>query len=892
MAWLGLALGAALVTVGACDTEGSGSTTGTVGTGGSGTGTGTGGAGGSLPEGITIPGLSGPVSAVYDEHGLLHLTCATDDDCYAALGYFHAQNRFFFMDFVRNLVRGRLGSLVSGGATVLEVDYANRLVFTNADGEPLEDLLYEASSATTKGHMDAFSAGVNAWLEDMRNEENGATLTTEYDFPFIEKEAIRDWEPQDSAAIGLFVLNDLSNSSSSELSLAEQLPLFDPTLAADLFSPQPVFDAATLPATMMLAGPIPGQGLSAFQEVSARLSPLQALVGQALDVVDRVGNNALFARRSADYGSNNWAVMGSRTASGNPILANDPHLDFFNPSIWFAVELDAKSEGTGDTHVAGSTFPGLPSVMVGHNEDIAWGVTTAFWDLTDIYTETLTNNGTSVSFNGADVPIVEKDFVFEDISTGTPVTQTFRYVPHHGPILSEMGNTALSLRWRGAEATTDLDAFFALSRAASVEEGRQGVEDITSANQNFVIIDMDGNLGWYPYVDVPDRPWASPTTPAWVPVPGDGTAEWGNAIPKAMLPQTTNPVAGVVATANQDHTGATFDGDPFNDNQAALQIWRKASGTREQRILDLLAASGDAHSVATMNAMHGDTYSLFGEVVVPALLTAAAGMTPTADEQAVIDALGAWQLTCPTGLDGSDPVAASKITDAAVATEAIGCAVFHTALYAAVEQALGDEEAAASANVDGLRADLHLVVRAIKDPGSVASGALLWDDVATTPAVETQDDILRRAITAAAAQLVQTFGTDPDDWRWGRIHTMSLFSIFDQFGFDMYNEGPFAAPGGQYTVNVANPSSRTLPEGTDPLDWSFAAGPSVRFVVEATPSGMQMTYQLPGGNDLHRDSDFYNNLLPRWLEVESIEFPFGPGAVSDPAVELEVLPAR
>ena len=127
-------------------------------------------------------------------------------------------------------------------------------------------------------------------------------------------------------------------------------------------------------------------------------------------------------------------------------------------------------------------------------------------------------------------------------------------------------------------------------------------------------------------------------------------------------------------------------------------------------------------------------------------------------------------------------------------------------------------------------------------------------------------------------------------WNIG-THTMSLFSIFDQFGFDMYNEGPFAAPGGQYTVNVANPTSRALPEGTDPIDWSFGAGPSVRFVVEATPNGMQMTYQLPGGNDLHRDSDFYNNLLPRWLEVESIDFPFGPGAVTDPAVEIQVQPA-
>ena len=159
----------------------------------------------------------------------------------------------------------------------------------------------------------------------------------------------------------------------------------------------------------------------------------------------------------------------------------------------------------------------------------------------------------------------------------------------------------------------------------------------------------------------------------------------------------------------------------------------------------------------------------------------------------------------------------------------------------------------------------------------------------TTNKVETRDDILRRAITDAAAELAPLGSSD--EWRWGRIHTLSLRSIFDSFGVTTYNDGPFAAPGGQFTVNVANPLSRAAPMAGMPPNDAFSSGPSVRFVVEAAPSGLTMTYELPGGADLHRTSPFYNNLLPNWLTNTPVPFPFGPGAVTNPAVTVVVGPA-
>ncbi|NUP05442.1 MAG: penicillin acylase family protein [Polyangiaceae bacterium] len=885
---LGLLIGTLAVTA-ACgdDTEDLGGGGSGGGTGGTGNAGGSGGGGGGS-EGLSIPGLDGEVTAVYDEHGILHLTCASDDDCYAALGYFHAQNRFFFMDFVRNLVRGKLGGLVKAGNVVLDRDHENRRFFTTPQGEPLEDAMYASASEEVKGYFDAYGRGVNAWIDDMRAGENGASLTTEYDFSLIVKENIRTWEPADSAAVGLYVLNDLSNNSASEITMAAALPSFDPTLAPDFFSARPVFDAFTQPAGETPGGaaaPSPTAGGAPFASGSTA-----ALLADARNRLSLVGSGAGFTHPQ-ETGSNNWVVGPDRTTGGNALLANDPHLLLTNPSIWFPVELDAVSSGDGVYHVAGSTFPGLPSIMVGHNEKIGWGVTTAYYDLTDVYVEQLSADGNSVIFNGNEVAIVEREFSFEDSSTGETTTQTFRYVPHHGPIVSEDpdAGTAVTIRWRGHDAGTDMDAFFAVARADSVESAREGIELVSSANQNFVVIDVDGNIGWYPYAKVPQRPWASAELAPWLPLPGTGEAEWGDPVAIADMPQLTNPPAGAIATANQDLSGASADGNMLNDNEPALQAFSKAEGTREQRILDLIAEGGNGHSVETMTAIQGDDFSLYGEFVVPAILAAAEGATLTAEEQDVIDALAAWNYTCPTGLDGSDPVAAGDDPDATTAAESIGCTAFHASLFAIVNAALGDEIAAADVDLDGERWDLHLVARALRDPSSIASGDLFWDDVSTAGTVETRDVTLLRGVTLAAQGLAAI--GEPNAWRWGRIHTLTLRSIYDNFGVASYNDGPHAAPGALYTVNVANPRNRATPDEGDPWNFAFSAGPSLRLVIEATPEGPRMVYQLPGGADLHRESDFYNNLLPNWLVNEPIEFVFGPGAVTEPAVELTVKPA-
>jgi penicillin amidase len=308
--------------------------------------------------------------------------------------------------------------------------------------------------------------------------------------------------------------------------------------------------------------------------------------------------------------------------------------------------------------------------------------------------------------------------------------------------------------------------------------------------------------------------------------------------------------------------------------------------------MNLIEAGANGHDVDSMTAILGDTYSLYGEVVTPVVLAAVEGEILVPAEQQVVDALSDWSFTCPTGLDGHDP-AGPDSTDPVEAREARGCTAFHALLTAITHAALADEIAQASAaSADGVtlvdRSDVHLVVRALRDPALLSSGELFWDDVSTTSVIETRQDVIMTALSLAAEQLAAV--GDPDDWRWGRVHTFSLRSIYDTFGVTQYNDGPYAAPGGLYTVNVANPASTAWESGT-PFDFGFVSGASVRFVVEVGPDGPRMSYQLPGGTDLHRDSPFYNQLLSRWLENEPVPFAFGPGAVPSPAIQILVSPA-
>jgi acyl-homoserine lactone acylase PvdQ len=305
-----------------------------------------------------------------------------------------------------------------------------------------------------------------------------------------------------------------------------------------------------------------------------------------------------------------------------------------------------------------------------------------------------------------------------------------------------------------------------------------------------------------------------------------------------------------------------------------LQIWDTAPGARMHRIVQLIEQHGDSHDVATEVAIQADTFSVIAEAIVPTLVQDLGNLGLTGTAATALGALDTWQYTCPTGLASSDPEGAVD-PDATAAAEAAGCTVFHVLLYELFAKILADEEELYGVGFF-TRMRTHLLIRALTDPGSLATGASFWDDVSTVP-IETRDDILAAAVAQTATLLEGKFGGEVDAWRWGRVHTLTFRSIYDSFGLPTYNNGPFANDGGLYTVDVAGFKRFGI-------SMHQTHGATIRVVVEAAPGAMQMKFQHAGGTSLDRESPFYDQFVEPYLKNEPIDFPFGPGAVTSPAI--------
>lgn len=840
--------------------------------------------------GYTIEGLSAPVAVSFDERGVLHADCQTNEDCYAVQGYFHAAHRFAQMDLKRRLATGRLSGLLAiAEPSIIALDAANRHLLSTREGEPLEKAIYDRMDEESRRVLASYTRGVNAWLADARAGRNGARLGPEYEFAAIGKgpEDIDEWAPTDSIAAGLTLLQALTDYSSPELLIGSLVGAVGPEVALDYVSAVSISQTDTVSASGESYPPGPPTGLRTrgqaadYQAIAERLKPATRALREAYQKVERIRAFQQVSLEST--GSNNWVMGPDQTSSGEPILANDPHLPLTNPALWYLVELDAKTRGQGDLHISGVSFSGVPGILLGHNEDIAWGGTVVFYDLGDVYVEELTEDGGGVVFEGEAVPFLKKTITIETAS-GTEERELL-WVPHHGPVLSidpEAG-TAVTFRWMVHDARTDLMVFEKLGRAGDMAEAKQVLELAQTTNQNFVVIDTSGDIGWFPYSDVPSRSWENlADVPYWLPLPGDGSAEWdAEPVPRAELPQMENPTNGFIATANQDMSGAFVDGDPTNDGYTPLQTPYMAPGARHTRIVELIERDSGAHTVETNQAIQGDNHIWLAEQLLPEMLTV---IDDRADElspgaQAVRNTLDAWRFSCPTGLQSMDP-ASEPVAEQGVLEEAAGCSAFHVLIFNTLSRAFDDELALGGFSTsDQPRATPLFWL--IKDPSKLAKGATYWDDVSTDSVTETQSDVMVAAMEESATILADKFGEDPSSWLWGRIHVAELNAqLFDQF-VDDFNYPPVAAPGGLLAVNVANPS----PDAAGAGDYGFGAGPSMRHVATVEDGQIASYWNLPGGQRAFTDSAYYDNLLEGWTKNEFFRMPFTRAEAEAAAVE-------
>ena len=731
-----------------------------------------------------------------------HIFASTDHDAFMALGYVHAQDRLWQMEMNRRIGAGRLSELL--GDATLDIDKFQRTLgyYRAAEGD------YKALSARSRMALDAYAAGVNAWLGE------GHTLPPEFLLLGAKPEP---WRAVDSLVWEKMMSWDLGGDYDMELLRLQLVQALGPERAAQLLPPYP--------------------------DDALNILPKEAFSIAGVDLLRLDHSLQLdYGRGGREIGSNNWVVGGSRTTTGLPMLANDPHLSTSIPSIWYLAEIQ------GDQiHAIGATFPGLPAIVIGHNERVAWGVTNVGPDTQDLYIERINPanpNQYEVDGKWQDMAVVDETIVVD--GEDQPLHWAARST-RHGPLISDVTTTGapVALRWVALEpGDTTMDAFMGLNYAANWEQFVDALRLYISPSQNVVYADVDGNIGYYAPGRIPIR---AEGHDGMLPVSGwDSSAEWTGYIPFDRLPHTYNPPAGFVATANNRVVGADYPYLISND-------W--APPYRAQRITDLIEqlSAGDKISLDDMAAIQADRTSL----QVPELLPFLLSVQPADDRQRqAVAYLQNWQ--------------------GELALDSVAAAIYE-AWMLHLERAIF---------VDDLRGDLYDEMSTRANPtflSNVLNDATLrsaWCDNVLTPGVETCEQTALVALDAALDDLAGRAGTNMAQWRWDKIHNT-------QYPHRPFSEVSYLKPlfhrsigngGDRYTVNVAPVNLDT------PYDQTHV--PGYRHIVDLANLPNSRFIQTTGqsGNLL---SSHYDDFIRPHRDVQYIPMAFGRTEVAGDTLTLE-----
>ncbi len=820
---------------------------------------------------LVLPGLSAEVTVLRDARGVPSIYADNAEDLFRAQGFVHAQDRFFEMDYRRHVTSGRLSELVGQNADALAADEVIRTFGWRQVAEQEWDLL----AADTRSYLQAYADGVNAYLDTRSADSLGVEYTVLGLQVDVEKP--EPWDPIDSLAWLKAMAWDLHANYDDELTRGlAYATLRDVDQVDELFPryPQeqhaPIVQEvvpATQDATTTATG---GTGTSTF---TGGLSPdLTRALGATRTALDAVPH---LLGEGEGVGSNSWVVSGEHTASGEPLLANDPHLSISAPGIWsqmglYCTEVDASCPFA----VSGFTFSGFPGVIIGHNADLAWGLTNLGADVTDFFLERIDVEAATYLRDGAPVPLAVRTEVIE-VNGGDPVSLEVRSTVH-GPIVSDVlgidrltssptagstrGTTEVALGWTALQPGRTADAVFLLDTAADSADIAAAAAAFEVPSQNIVYATTDGHIGYQAPGRIPVRARVAdgpvPSDGTW-PRPGwDSRYDWQGWVDPAQMPAVQDPAVGYIVAANQAVT-ATGTGPYLTSD------WDY--GYRSDRIqvmLDGLIAAGTPIDVENTRQMQNDEWNPYAVALVPALV--AAGPTDAFTQEA-IDLLADWDMQQAKGS---------------------AAAAYFAAVWATVLQLTFQDDLPEEVWPDGGSQWLQVVVALLEEPDSP-----WWDDHRTVNVVESRDEILVRALETARLELTVTLGKKAADWQWGRLHIAAPeHPVLGGDGIPgpvrrLFNPRPLAVGGGSSIVNATS---------WDAASGSFAVtdAPSMRMVVDLADLDVS-TWVTMTGTSGHPGSVHYTDQFDAWAAGETFPWPFSLDAVHEASVrELTLRPER
>ncbi|UFU07305.1 penicillin acylase family protein [Ruania halotolerans] len=848
-----------------------------------------------------LPGLSADVEVIRDELGIPQVYADTAADLFMAQGYVHAQDRFFEMDYRRHLTAGRLAELVGEVETAITADQVIRTMGWRRVAEQEWDLL----EPRTRTYLSAYADGVNAYLA----ERAPSSLGIEYTVLGlnVDVDDVEPWDPIDSLAWLKAMAWDLVGNYSDELERAATygqtgdldmveaiFPQYPTTQNLPILPTEREVEAHTEYTAEQNSD---GDGASAEEGTEEADAAIEDEGGS----VDAGGTGALAAVETTlaaltavphplgtgeGIGSNSWVVSGDHTATGAPLLANDPHLSPSVPGIWYQAGLHCRTTGPEcPFDVSGFTFAGMPGVIIGHNADLAWGLTNLTADSSDFFLERLYPDGTYL-YDGARHPITERVETIE-VNGADPIELTVRST-EHGPIISDvlastrgaggvplpensppagLSGFAVSLSWTALTPGRTMDAVFAIDQAADAGDIAEAAALFEVPTQNIVFATTDGDIGYQAPGRIPVRgpvdDGAVPADGSW-PRPGwDPRYDWQGYLEPAELPAELNPAAGYIVAANQpvrtpsrySEFGVDFD-----------------YGYRAQQIRDEIATlveAGEPITAEHMSQIQQNEVNPAAEMLVPALLE--------------LDT---------SGLEGSEGFVAEAMRlfedwDYVNDADSAAAAYFSSVWTNLLRLTFWDQVAEVQRPSGGSRW-IEAVRLLLEDEDSP-----WWDDRATLNEVEQRDRILIQALDDARTQLTVSLGKDPEDWRWGRIHGLTPeHAVLGGAAIpgpiaDYMNLSPTELGGGSSIVNANGWRTDAWIEGYP--DFSVTAVPSMRMVVDLGDLDASTWVNLTGSSG-HPASAHYDDQYQAWAAGETFAWPFSREAID--AAESRTLTLR
>jgi penicillin amidase len=784
---------------------------------------------------VVLPGLNAEATVIRDRHGTPHIYASTLADLVMAQGFVEAQDRFWQMDFFRHVATGRTAEMF--GKAQLEAD-----IFLRTLGwEEVATREYQMLSPLMQTLLEAYTQGVNAYLADRGKWE----ISLEYVFLGIQNPDYhpQPWKPTDTLAFAKVVAWDLRTNVVSELERAVLSQTIPMDRLSQLWPDYPEGHPVIVPEWDRSPPSLETNGAAlpppSVQEASMALRQTEHLSVE-------LGSLGVWEDNRA-RGSNSWVVSGDHTATGAPLLANDPHLGSQTPSIWYRVGLHCQPVGRScPLQAAGFSLAGTPLITIGHNGYLAWGFTNLGGDVSDLFVERVhPDNPLLYEVDGKWLPMSTRTEVIK-VAKGDPVEITIRET-HHGPVISgiyepvdELDGSgavklpdphAVSLAWTALETTRNMDAVLGMVLARNWEEFRAAAALFDMAPQNAVYADAQGNIGYQATGLIPIREAGDGRYPA----PGwSSDYDWQGFWPTETLPWSFNPSSGIVVAANQPlappdlirHIGSDF-----------------AYGYRARRIHELLAESLPLDAAGS-SAIQLDNQDPAADFLIPAL-TAVPATNP---EVAVMQELlkGWMQGDRPGQMDADGSEAAAY----AVTWRHLLDLTFD-------ELPQGHEAYGGSRFVEVVKG----LVESPEDP---------WWDRVGTPNRETRNHVLHLALERAHAELVEQMGDEPEAWRWGDIH-IGVFNnaSLGESGISLieavFNRHSSNVSGGSAIVNATHWIASDG-YGTD-------AVPSFRMVVDLGDPDSSLSIHAPGQSG-HAYHTHYDDLLEPWAAGEMQPFPW------------------